>query len=654
MSENVNNFMDPAAPPISEIELQRYMDGRFAPEEQTQIEERLKANPAARRTLDAMREEARLLREGLENLSEPPYKIADKVMAGIYTDYRKRMTVLRAKRIRNRFAVALSAVALLMVAFYMIHPREPAGQIASGNRAHIVHADGAQETLTKGAKLFDGDVLATQRGEFARLVLADGSALDIDEDSRVRIEKVRDRAVTLGLESGRAGIVVGRENLGFIMNTARGQLRLLPGSVIDLWIPVSSRARAPQGLGPWSAPEPAAKPEAPAGVVLLTVKEGTAYVDGLAVERMHCARLAPSAAPSGSTDAVLSAFTAPQALDSRNEAWAANDGNGPQDCATLGLFPPFDFNALGRRFVLTEQLPGGTAADAGMRDALQTLTEANGVENLDQRAARLSLGQQGLREITQGFPLSFEGRRRARVLEGLAHYERGRVLLAIGTPQAQSGAQAAFLAATVAFREALEGGLDDPAAPHAPGLAELKLAPKVVAAMRLKDFSPDEAALLLTQFYRPWALYQMRELPASGEAADAAATADENLPGLFDATCDLLGRSVEGMAARLGKARALQQAGRKGEGLAALDEICVTPIAGMNDEARAQAEGLRQAAHVERARLHAAAGNAEALARVAAEFAMRYPLELDGPAGKVLRALQASPAKKPAEAGAAK
>jgi hypothetical protein len=239
------------------------------------------------------------------------------------------------------------------------------------------------------------------------------------------------------------------------------------------------------------------------------------------------------------------------------------------------------------------------------------------------------------------------------VLEGLAHYERGRVLLAIGTPQARSGAQAAFLASTVAFREALEGGMDDPAAPHAPGLGELKLAPKVVATMRLKDFSQDEAALLLTQFYRPWALYQMRELPADGESADPAATADENLPALFDATCDTLGRSVEGVASRLGKARALLQAGRKVEAMAALDEICVIPVAGMNDDARAQAEGLRQTAHLERAKLHAAAGNTEALARVADEFGMRYPLELDGPAGKAIRALQGSLAKKP-EAGASK
>lgn len=626
------NHIEPA--PIPEIELQRYLDGRLSPDAQRSFDEKLKAHPAARRTADAMREEARLLREGLESLSEPPYKIADKVMAGIYEDYRKRTAAIRARRMRNRFLVTLSAAAMLMLAVYFVRPRDPAGALASGNHAGILQANGKVETLAKGGKIYEGDVLVTARGEFVRLRLADGSALDLDESSRLRIEQVRNRTTSLMLESGRMGIVVGAESMGFSIKLPAGHLQAEPGAQLDVWLPAPNAAIMPQGLGAWTAHPPESKTGV-AGQACLTVREGTAYIvtteypRGLAVA--HARRVCFGPGISANTGV---AFTVPQALDSRNEAWAASEGAGPQDRCVLGLFAPFDFSDLGHRFGLTEQLPGGEVSNKAMQAALTQLTDANNMLDPVARATRLSQGQQGLREVTQGFPLIYEGRRRARVLEGLAHYERGRVLLAQDTPQSRSGAEAAFLASSVAFQEALVGDQDENAQLRMTGLTELKLAPKVAANSRLKDFSADESALLLAQFYRPWALYHLHELNAGAGGEDL------NIPALFEGACDAMGRSAESLAARYGKAKALQQAQRGKEALSTLEELSISSVAGVNDDARALTEGLRQTAHVERARIAAAANDLAGLNTVSEEFRMRYPLEAESAAGREIRAIQ--------------
>lgn len=633
MSEPEANKMEGAAP-VFGVELQRYMDGRLSPAEQQQLEERLKTDAATRRTLDAMREEVKLLREGLEHLSEPPYKIADKVMQGVYEDYRRRMAAVRARRLRNRFVAALSAAALLMLAVWMVRPRDPAGEVASGNRVNLLRGD-VLEPLSKHGKLHEGDVLVTGRGEFARLRFADGSIVDLDEDSRLVVETVRNGTAILQLEAGRAGIEVGGENLGFTLKTGAGQLQADPGAALDVWLPAPSVARMPQGLDAWKAAAPAEKPGAAPGVVALAVQDGTVYIHtpdyprGLAIEALRRVVFGPGKPLNGG-----GVLAAPHALDSRREAWAAADGSGPQDRVLLGLFAPFDFQDLSRRFGLQGDLPGGETAAKAMQTALSELQAAGAAVQPADIAARLSHGQQLLREVAQGFPLSFEGRRRARVLEGLAHYERGRVLQALNTAQGRSGAQAAFLAATVAFNEAMSGGSGEESVPRAPGLAELKLAPRVDAATRLRDLSADESAFLLAEFYRPWALFHMQETGAAAEmpASDAVQA--------FDAALELCGRSVEGLAARYGKALALQRAGRTSEALAALDELSGTSVAGLNNDSLALAHGLRQAAHVERVRIHAVAGQSEGVNAASEEFRTRYPLDADGPAGQAIRDLQ--------------
>src|SRR3989337_2981241 len=105
------------------------MDGRMEPAEQEALQERLQADPVARRTLDALREEAKLLREALENLSEPDSKLADKVLSVLYAEHRQRTALVRARRFRNQLVAALSAAALVLFALYAIKPEGGAGRM---------------------------------------------------------------------------------------------------------------------------------------------------------------------------------------------------------------------------------------------------------------------------------------------------------------------------------------------------------------------------------------------------------------------------------------------------------------------------------------------------------------------------------------------
>ena len=49
---------------MDELNLHRYMDGRLDERERRSVDEALRQDPAARRTLDALREEARLIAGG--------------------------------------------------------------------------------------------------------------------------------------------------------------------------------------------------------------------------------------------------------------------------------------------------------------------------------------------------------------------------------------------------------------------------------------------------------------------------------------------------------------------------------------------------------------------------------------------------------------
>src|ERR1043165_457 len=93
MSNESNNFGGSAAQagspdPIDELQLIRYLDGRLGSAQKQEVEDLLRTSAAARRRLDALREEEKLLREALETLSEPSKRLSDKVIAAIHSDER--------------------------------------------------------------------------------------------------------------------------------------------------------------------------------------------------------------------------------------------------------------------------------------------------------------------------------------------------------------------------------------------------------------------------------------------------------------------------------------------------------------------------------------------------------------------------------------
>ena len=649
MCAHVNKTMKSSAMPpdprMDEAELQRYLDGRMEPEEHQALEERLQASAAARRTLDALREEEKLLRGALENVAEPPYKIADRVMAVIYSEHHRQQAAWRARRFRIRLVSALSAAALLMLAFYFIKPLEQAGQYVGGTGAAVARHGAAPEPLEKNDPYYEGDTLVTGRGQFARLRLSEGTQVDLDENSRLELTKVRQGDLALTLEAGRFRALVGSANIGFVLKTPAGSIKADSGSSFEAWLVQRAVTHDPSHwCGPWA-------PEAPTtlaanDLVCLTVLGGAVSVytpespRGVQVEATCRVAFGPSRSLSvGETVREMGA------LDARREAWAASDGTPVEDRALLGLVTTLDWIDLARRFEMNDP-PGGADTLKKLREALHLLAAANGSGEASARAVQLGRGQQALRAVVQGFPLAYEGRRCARVLEGLAHFERGRALLSAAPAEATS-APSAFLAAYVAFEEALHTTpVTDQLVQPAVGLADLKLKIKVESGTRLCDLSADEQALLLARFYQPWALLRLKTLAPHGDAGlpegegSQEVAVQQDTAACFEQAEKLLGRAMEALGARYGKALAFAQVGRVKDALVEFDMLCTASVAGCSAEPRAWVEGLRQAAHLERVRLHATADEALGAKKASEEFQLRYPLDLDGSVHRAIRILE--------------
>jgi hypothetical protein len=270
---------------------------------------------------------------------------------------------------------------------------------------------------------------------------------------------------------------------------------------------------------------------------------------------------------------------------------------------------------------------------------VRALEAAENLGEAAERAQRLGQGQQLLRSATQGLPLSNQLRWQGRVLEGLAHYERGRALLAVRTAKAKLEAESAFLAAAVACHEALAGARKDlaPVTEVAPGLAE-RNAPKLSASTRLRDLLPVEQALLLARFYKAWALFHLKQLTAFPETEELASAevASEDPAALFETAAGALDQSVEGLAARYGQALALAQTQRLGEAQTILTELGSTSVAGLAPGAHAHVQGLRQWALVEAARLDMQLREWAKVRTVVEAFRLRFPLDSDAPAAREL------------------
>ena len=94
-----------AAGPLDELVLHRYLEGRLDSKERANVDELLRSNAAARRTLDALREEQTLIREAFETRVEPAHRIADKVLFTLYSEERKRQQVIRNRRWRRQISI---------------------------------------------------------------------------------------------------------------------------------------------------------------------------------------------------------------------------------------------------------------------------------------------------------------------------------------------------------------------------------------------------------------------------------------------------------------------------------------------------------------------------------------------------------------------
>ena len=633
-----------AAGPPDEQRLQRFIEGRLGADEQRAVQAQLARSPETRRTLDALREEDRLLREALASLSEPPRPIGEKVLAILHAEQRRRSAVLVARRWRRGLLAAISAAAVLLLAFYALGPQKAAGRMVSGTGAAVVRLGAPPVQLGQDGRLYEGDVLLAGAGEFVRLRLAEGSLADVDEDSRLEIAK-GGSAPLLGLESGRAYFQVAPQSHGLRVRTALGYVRGAAGACFEVWLAGPVPAWPPDWAGAYSPKQTRAAGQAQ--VACVTVLEGTAYVrEPSSAQEVPVSFLARSVLGPGRSAADIMLFEDRQALDSRREPWHGLQGRAPPALGLLGLLPPFDWVDLGANMGLTEAVVGASVQEA-VKAALQVLAQAEATAEPALRAERFGKGQQDLRLATQGLPLASDLRWPGRVLEGLAHYERGRALLAVGTSEAKSQAHSAFLAATLAFHEALTGGGADRPLLVARGLAARDKPPEVSAEMALRLLLRDEQALLLAQFYEPWALCQLRLLaPAAGTQEKLPApVADQDSVALFEATGRVLEHSVEGLAARHGQARALALAGRPQDALALLQELMAASVAGLRADLRPYVEGIRQAAHLDAARLYAQLGDPRKLRAAVQAFQLRYPLDGDGPVGRALEQLLASAGK---------
>jgi hypothetical protein len=343
----------------------------------------------------------------------------------------------------------------------------------------------------------------------------------------------------------------------------------------------------------------------------------------------------------------------------QGQTWHALDGAGPQDRKLIGLLGPPDFEDLGRRL----NLAGNTKPQVAkaVTDALALLEDAEQAEAPEQREVKLAAAQQALRLAYAPLGANDEHRPLGRLLEGLAHLERGRALVASGALTTSSGgaseskrtaAAAAFDAARVAFEESLrpdaEANLPLPADAKFDWARQLTAGPSVT----LRDLSPANQAALLATFNHAVAHYWLARVGATGLAADGV-EAQESAREL-DALRVVLGRSVEALAARLAEGLALEAAATaappkdrqakawREKASSAFEDVLAAPLAGWTEPSRKCGDGLKQAALLALVRAQVANGEA-AQARLAAEdFSTLYPLDEAGPVGREIARLLGS------------
>lgn len=619
------------APAVDELQLHRYLEGHLSDKERESVDEILRTQPAARRMLDALREEEKLLRDCMDVRVESSARLSDKVIATLHAEERFRLNAMRNRRLRRQIIGVVSMAACLFLIFWLAKPREAAGTAVSGSSATLVTPSGEHRVLAKNVRIYDGDQLSATDGQFIRLRLSNSAVVDIDEHSKLTLEKPNyernDNAQVLNLESGRIGIdASGRQDV--LVQLPQGTVRVLSGARVDIWLPEFGGAKWPEIIEPApgiSTENVSANRDRSA---VLTVFSGTALVgnealpSGASVSGGYRAIFTPQSKVVRKID-----LNGSIVLDTRSSAgWHGVDAMAP-GLNLVGLLDTPDFIEMGRRFHMTENAPAVAEALKQMQDAIQIAPAA-------ERADKLALGQEALRSAYEPFKSADERRRFGRTLEGIAHLQRGRALLnktnawsEHGSEERQS-AYVAFKAACVAFEESLD--------PSFTGELPATDKPKVNIWAHglsnngaiLTDLSPAEQSSLLACYMHAVALdwqaaVEPKLQPTKHAGEEVALQAAREFA---DMRVDL-GRSVESLSARYAEGLALKRGRQPAKAIDAFREVLSVPLAGCTANARQAADGIKQAAALALVQIHLATGKAEDAQKDADEFWLLYPLE---------------------------
>ena len=652
--------------------LSLYLSGRLETEQRLELEQFLRANAAARRSLDALREEEVLLREALDARIEPSHRLGDKVLETLYSEERFRLHSLRNWRLRRQVLAFMGAAATIVLCLLLVKPRDCAGSALGGSGATLASPGGILKRLSKNTNFYVGDKIYTKEGQFVRLQLSNGVLLDIDECTNIKIEKGgKDPAIHF--DQGRMGIDTTPCKEDFLLSMPQGLLRMAGGSLADAWLTGPSNARRPELFEPLSADKPSHSPDLtkldPSTSVLgrslvLTVFKGSTDItsdklpDGLTVTDAHrCIinsrsqtiesirakgmEVSPTPITNNGINVHKINLKGSLVLDRRDEkSWHTMD-NGPKQRLVMGLLEDLDFNVLGRRLNLMQE------ASPEIAKALNMLQAAKMLPDLETRAEKLAFGQRDLRVAYEPLVQGDERHDFGRMLEGLAHLCRGRALYASLLTDKNNAAYPAFYGADVAFNDALKP-FHVPGAtfvPEDPVIA-LKRSLNTDATPVIQDLSASDQTRLMALFFRPiaryWQLQIKRQLPV--QAAEFVDTA-LNLAREFAALREILdhnGRphdSIESLAAHLGEGLAYNIAGHQDKALEAFEEVLAISLAGCPDLCRQYGDGLKQTALIAMVKLHVARGEMQKAENAIQDFWILYPLDASTPAGLEIQAM---------------
>jgi len=355
-----------------EMLLQRYLDGRLDVDDRQLVDTHLRTDAAIRRRCDALREEARLLREALEPLSEPAHRLGDKVLAQLHQEERFRLNAQRNRRVRRHILTGMSVAAALALCVMLVRPRDAMGTAVSGTGAVVQTVTGERKPLTKEMRVYEGDVLSTGLAQFVRLQLSGGGTLDLDEQSRLNFSAYAPNT-TYALESGRVGIKTGSSAL--TLQLPQGKVFIEAGSLVDIWLPQTSAALWPAAIELQPRAR-ANKTNTATPIASVTVIEGMVSVQPLrqsAAVRIDAGCRATLTDSSRTTQRIdLSRSLAVETR--RGHTLHAQDNPSVTGAQVLGLLKPLQFAALAEQLELVAA--GSDAKKNPIVDALKQLDTA--------------------------------------------------------------------------------------------------------------------------------------------------------------------------------------------------------------------------------------------------------------------------------------